>query len=109
MRITETLDYYDGPQVALCADFQNQYLAVRLHETDEADFILTRITPHLLRRLRDGKVDLRTAMLRAKWWMLGNFSEEESELSVSAVAWGPIDGKRLPWPDFYLNPKYATP
>ncbi|MCX6973002.1 MAG: hypothetical protein NTZ94_01670 [Verrucomicrobia bacterium] len=105
---TQTLFYYDGPQVFEARDgIGGHYVAVMVEPLNETDrYLVTGVAPENLREFRSGRLDLRSMILEGEdeGWFLAEVEEGlESPLKLLPQSASLLDSGFLPEPGFLLH------
>ena len=105
----EILDYYDGPLVFEATDAAgNHYIASAIPPQDGlARYAVTAARPERLRKLREGRLGLRTLMLEAPdgaWYITSTNSDPGEYLTLKRQEGNIEDADVLPLPGYTMEP-----
>lgn len=108
IRHTNTLFYYDGPQVFEARDvIGGHYVAVAVESETEADrFLVTGVAPERLRQFRSGALDLRSLLIEGgteEWYLVTVEAGLDQPLALVAQHEVLAQSDFLPDPEFFLH------
>lgn len=108
IRHTNTLFYYDGPQVFEARDvIGGHYVAVAVESETKADrFLVTGVAPERLRQFRSGALDLRSLLIEGgteEWYLVTVDAGLDQPLALVAQHEALVQSDFLPDSDFYLH------
>lgn len=112
IRHTQTLFYYDGPQVFEAKDvIGGHYVAVMVEPRDDQDcYLVTGVSPERLREFRSGLLDLRSLMAEhgeTEWYLAIGPCEADRPLQLEPQSSTLIESGLLPEPGFVLHDRPA--
>lgn len=107
LTVTETLLYFDGPQILSCEDPAGHRYVAHLVEESEgmARWFLVPVSPERLAAIRTGDIDLRTSVSSPEpgWiWDLAVHHDGRPGDAVKRDA-GSLSDRELPGPDARLH------
>jgi hypothetical protein len=109
---TQTLFYYDGPQIFEARDaIGGHYVALMVEPDDDHDqYLVTGVAPERLRQFRSGSLDLRTLLAESgenEWYLTKTEAGLEQALQLVMQDSPLLDSGLLPEPGFVLRAPQA--
>lgn len=108
IRHTNTLFYYDGPQIFEARDaIGGHYVAVAVESEAEADrYLVAGVSPERLRQFRSGALDLRSLLAEdgeAEWYLATAEAGLDQPLTLETQTIPLMKSGLLPDPGFVLH------